>query len=188
MAIVGSSGSGKSTVVSMLLRFVEPSSGRVLVGDVDLGAIDVAAWRSRIAWVPQNPTIFAGTIGDNVRFGNDGASRAEVVEALRRAGLEDFLSALDMEVGERGVLLSAGQRRRLALARAFVRDAPLLIADEPTANLDLDTQESIRMSLDRLAEHRTVVTVVHRPVLAAEADLVVHLERGRVVEVGRPHR
>lgn len=188
VAIVGSSGSGKSTVVSMLLRFVEPSSGRVLVGDVDLGAIDVAAWRSRIAWVPQNPTIFAGTIGDNVRFGNDGASRAEVVEALRRAGLEDFLSALDMEVGERGVLLSAGQRRRLALARAFVRDAPLLIADEPTANLDLDTQESIRMSLDRLAEHRTVVTVVHRPVLAAEADLVVHLERGRVVEVGRPHR
>jgi ATP-binding cassette subfamily C protein CydCD len=188
VAIVGSSGSGKSTVVSMLLRFIEPSSGRILVGNVDLAAVDADAWRSLIAWVPQDPTIFAGTICDNVRFGDASASRTEVVEALHRAGLEDFASVLDAEVGERGVLLSAGQRRRLGLARAFVRDAPLLIADEPTAHLDLDTQESIRMSLDRLAEHRMVITVVHRPVLAADADLVVHLEQGRVVNVGRPRR
>jgi len=188
VAIVGSSGSGKSTVVSLLLRFIEPSSGRVLVGNADLAGVDSGAWRSQIAWVHQNPTIFAGTIGDNVRIGNAGASRAEVVEALQRAGLEGFVATLDAEVGEKGVLLSAGQRRRLALARAFVRDAPLLIVDEPTANLDMDTQESIRESLDLLAEHRTVVTVVHRPVLAADSDLVVHMEQGRVVEVGRPRR
>ncbi|MFZ0492925.1 MAG: thiol reductant ABC exporter subunit CydD [Acidimicrobiia bacterium] len=188
LAIVGRSGSGKSTIVSLLLRFLEPSSGRITAGGVDLAGIDPDEWRRAIAWVPQDPTIFAGTIGDNVRIGNTGASRAEVMEALRRAGLGDFVADLDAEVGERGVLLSAGQRRRLGLARAFVRDASLLIADEPTANLDLDTQESIRAVLDRLAEQRTVVTVVHRPVLAADADLVVRLEQGRIVEVGRPQR
>ncbi len=188
LAIVGRSGSGKSTIVSLLLRFLEPSSGRITAGGIDLAGIDPDEWRSAIAWVPQDPTIFAGTIGDNVRFGSSGASRTEIAQALRHAGLGDFADALDTDVGERGALLSAGQRRRLGLARAFVRDAPLLIADEPTANLDLDTQEDIRAALDRLAEQRTVVTVVHRPVLAADADLVVRLEQGRIVEVGRPQR
>jgi ATP-binding cassette subfamily C protein CydCD len=188
LAIVGRSGSGKSTIVSLLLRFLEPSSGRITAGGIDLAGIDPDEWRSAIAWVPQDPTIFAGTIGDNVRFGSSGASRTEIAQALRHAGLGDFADALDTDVGERGALLSAGQRRRLGLARAFVRDAPLLIADEPTANLDLDTQEDIRAALDRLAEQRTVVTVVHRPVLAADADLVVRLEQGRIVEIGRPRR
>jgi ABC-type multidrug transport system fused ATPase/permease subunit len=174
--------------VSLLLRFLEPSSGRITAGGIDLAGIDPDEWRSAIAWVPQDPTIFAGTIGDNVRFGSSGASRTEIAQALRHAGLGDFADALDTDVGERGALLSAGQRRRLGLARAFVRDAPLLIADEPTANLDLDTQEDIRAALDRLAEQRTVVTVVHRPVLAADADLVVRLEQGRIVEIGRPRR
>jgi len=193
VAMVGSSGSGKSTAVAALLRFVEPVGGRVLVGEVDLAGVDADEWRRRIAWVPQDPTVFAGTIRDNVRFGNPDASDEEVGEAVRLAGLDRFVQrlgdGLDAQVGEGGSLLSAGQRRRLGLARAFVRDsAPILIADEPTANVDLDTQEDIRAALDRLAEHRTVVTVVHRPVLAADADLVVHFERGRIVEVGRPRR
>jgi ATP-binding cassette subfamily C protein CydCD len=192
LAIVGSSGSGKSTLISLLLRFLEPTVGKLLVGGIDLADIDPDEWRSTIAWVPQNPTIFAGTIGDNVRFGSPGASDREVADAVRLAGLASFVSnlpsALDTDVGERGVLLSAGQRRRVGLARAFARDAPLLLADEPTANVDLETQEGIRTALGQLAEGRTVITVVHHPVLAADADMVVHLERGRVVEVGRPRR
>jgi len=185
-AIVGSSGSGKTSVVSLLMRFVEPSSGCVRVGSSDLGELDADEWRKLIAWVPQDPTVFAGTVRDNVRFGRSGASDAEVEEALRLAGLDGLDP--DLEVGERGVLVSAGQRRRLGLARAFVRDAPLLLADEPTANLDSDTQEGIRASLGLLAERRTVVTVVHRPILAADADVVIHLEAGRLVEIGRPRR
>lgn len=186
VAIVGSSGSGKSTVAALLLRFLEPTSGSVLIGDTDTGELDAAAWRKLIAWVPQDPTVFAGTIADNVRIGRADASDADVAEALRLAGLAGLDPVLEM--GERGVMLSTGQRRRLGLARAFIRDAPLLIADEPTANLDLDTQEGIRTALDLLAEQRTVLTIVHRPVLAADADVVIHLEAGRVVEIGRPLR
>lgn len=192
LAIVGSSGSGKSTIVALLLRFLEPSAGRILVGDVDLSGIDADEWRRMIAWVPQSPTIFAGTIRDNARFAAPASSDDDVWQALRLAGLETFarglVDGLDTEVGEGGGLLSAGQRRRLGLARAFIRDAPLLIADEPTANLDLDTQEDIRRALRTLAERRTVVTVVHRPLLAADADQVVHLEQGRVVATGRPRK
>lgn len=190
IAIVGPSGSGKSTIVTLLLGFVTPDVGAVRVGGVDLAAVDLDEWRKHVAWIAQNPYLFAGTIRDNIRFGNEAADEEQVESAASAAGVVAFAAnlpeGLDTEIGERGARLSAGQRRRIGLARAFIRDAPLVIADEPTANLDLDTQEEIRASLDGIAGTRTLVTVVHRPVLAADADWVIRLDGGRIVEQGRP--
>jgi len=189
-ALVGSSGSGKSTVAAHLLGFATPSAGVIRVDGVDLADLDPEAWRTQISWLPQDPYLFAGTIRDNIRFADASVSEERVVEAARVAGVAGFAetlpAGLDTEIGERGLRLSAGQRRRIGLARLFVRDAPLVIADEPTANLDLDTQEEIRAALDTVAAGRTMVTIVHRPVLAADADRVVRLDQGRVVEQGRP--
>lgn len=190
LGIVGSSGSGKSTIAALLLRLIEPDTGRIMIGETDLADVDPQEWRRQISWMPQNPYLFAGTIRDNIRFGDAEASEAAVQEAARLAGVLDFADGLpfglDTEIGERGTRVSAGERRRIGLARAFVRNAPLLIADEPTANLDLDTQEEIRDALATISRDRTVVMIVHRPVLAADADRVVHLEGGQVVEEGRP--
>ncbi|MGC4974982.1 thiol reductant ABC exporter subunit CydD [Streptomyces sp. DT199] len=180
VALVGPSGAGKSTLLSVLLGFVRPVEGRVRVGDVDLADADLQQWRSRIAWVPQRPHLYAGTIAENVRLARPGADDDSVRRALRDAGALDFVDALpegvDTALGEDGAGLSAGQRQRLALARAFLADRPVLLLDEPTAALDGATEAEVVAAVRRLAAGRTVLLVVHRPALLEVADRVVRLE------------
>ncbi len=181
LALTGPSGCGKSTLLAMLLGFLQPDEGLVEVGDVDLATVDPDAWRKGIAWVPQRPHLFAGTIADNVRLGRPDAGLAEVDNALAAAGLGGAVAALPEGVhtllGERGTGLSAGERQRVALARAFLRDPQLLLLDEPTANLDGETEASVLDAVVRLSRGRTVVMVAHRPALLALADRVVDLSR-----------
>lgn len=180
VALVGPSGVGKSTLLNVVLGFAVPDEGRVRVGGRDLAELDPERWRSRIAWVPQRPHLFAGTIAENVRLARPDADDAAVVAALRDAGAYDFVAELpDGErtlLGEDGSGLSAGQRQRLAIARAFLADRPLLLLDEPTASLDGETEAGIVDAVRRLAAGRTVLLVVHRPALLAVADRVVTLE------------
>jgi thiol reductant ABC exporter CydD subunit len=189
VALVGPSGSGKSTLASLLLRLAEPSSGRITVGGVDLAACDPAAWRAQVAWVPQHPTLFRGTVADNIRLGDPRASDRRVEEAATLAGAMEFVRRLpqgfETLVGDGGRPLSAGQLERLALARALLRDAGLVILDEPTANLDRASAELVEDAIDRMREDRTVLLVVHNPALARLADRVVTLRAGRLVEAVR---
>ncbi|MER6382277.1 thiol reductant ABC exporter subunit CydD [Streptomyces sp. NPDC001250] len=179
VALVGPSGVGKSTLVSVLLGFVEPTEGRVRIGGADLSGLDVEEWRSRIAWVPQRPHLYAGTIAENVRLARPEADDSAVRQALRDAGALEFVEALpegaETVLGEDGAGLSAGQRQRLALARAFLADRPVLVLDEPTAGLDGATEAEVVAAVRRLAVGRTVLLVVHRPALLDVADRVVRL-------------
>ncbi|MDT9691983.1 thiol reductant ABC exporter subunit CydD [Streptomyces sp. P9(2023)] len=187
VALVGPSGVGKSTLLDVVLGFATPEAGgSVRVGGAELGSLDLEEWRSRIAWVPQRPYLFAGTIAENVRLARPDASDEAVREALRSAGADGFLGSLpagvDTPLGEDGAGLSAGQRQRLALARAFLADRPLLLLDEPTAALDGETEAGVVDAVRRLAAGRTVLLVVHRPALLAVADRVVELGRASVPE------
>ncbi len=169
VAVTGPSGAGKSTLLRALLGFVEPSAGRITVDGIDLADIDRASWHRQIAWVPQRPHLFAGTVAENVRLARPDASDADVRSALAAAGAGGF-AAPDDAIGEDGAGLSAGQRQRLALARAFLADRPLLLLDEPTANLDGDTEAEVVEALRELSATRTVLLVAHRPALLPLAD------------------
>ncbi|MFP3989291.1 thiol reductant ABC exporter subunit CydD [Streptomyces sp. E11-3] len=180
VALVGPSGAGKSTLLSAVLGFVRPDAGRVCVGGTDLATVSLQEWRERIAWVPQRPHLFAGSIAENVRLARPDAGASAVREALRDAGALAFVDALpdgvDTVLGEDGAGLSAGQRQRLALARAFLADRPVLLLDEPTAALDGATEAEVVDAVRRLSVGRTVLLVVHRPALLAVADRVVRVE------------
>lgn len=191
VALVGPSGVGKSTLLDVVLGFATPEEGgSVRVGGAELGTLDVEEWRSRIAWVPQRPYLFAGTVAENVRLARPEASDEAVRKALRDAGADGFLRSLpagvDTVLGEDGAGLSAGQRQRLALARAFLADRPLLLLDEPTAALDGETEAAVVDAVRRLAAGRTVLLVVHRPALLAVADRVVELAPPSAPEERRP--
>jgi thiol reductant ABC exporter CydD subunit len=179
VAVVGPSGCGKSTLVGVLLGLLSPDTGSVHIGDVDLAALDLDRWRSRLAWVPQRPHLFARSISENIRLGAPDASPRDVEQAVIDAGLDDVVArlpqGLETRLGERGAGLSAGERQRIAVARAFLRNAPLLLLDEPTANLDGLTEESILRTIRRLVVGRTVLLVAHRPALVELADRVVPL-------------
>ena len=183
VALVGPSGSGKSTVASLLLRFVEPIGGRISVGGLDLAHCRADFWREQIAWVPQRPTIFRGTIADNIRLGDAGATERAVRDAAVLAGADRFIQALpfgyETLVGDGGRPLSAGESRRIALARAFVRNAPLVILDEPTADLDRTSAAVVAESVERLRAGRMVLLIAHRPELVEHADRVVVLADGK---------
>jgi thiol reductant ABC exporter CydD subunit len=185
VALVGPSGGGKSTVVDLLLGFADPARGRVTVGGVDLGDCDADAWRSQVAWVPQHPTLFRGSVADNIRLGDPAAGDERVRASAVAAGADAFVSALPdgyaTIVGDGGRPLSAGQRRRLALARAFLRDAPLVLLDEPTADLDPRSAEVVGEAIGRLRRRATVLVVAHEPSLSERADRVVRLDGGRVL-------
>ncbi|MFF2007785.1 thiol reductant ABC exporter subunit CydD [Streptomyces sp. NPDC058195] len=180
VALVGPSGVGKSTLLDVVLGFTRPDEGRVRVGGADLAELAPERWRERIAWVPQRPYLFAGTIAENVRLARPDADDGAVEAALRDAGAHDFVAALPQgpltRIGEDGTGLSAGQRQRLALARAFLADRPVLLLDEPTASLDGETEAGIVEAVRRLSAGRTVLLVVHRPALLAVADRVVRLD------------
>ncbi|MCK1819273.1 thiol reductant ABC exporter subunit CydD [Streptomyces sp. XM83C] len=186
VALVGPSGAGKSTLLNVLLGFVRPAEGRVRIGGADLADLDLEQWRSRIAWVPQRPHLYAGTIAENVRLARPEADDSAVRQALADAGALEFVDALPdgprTVLGEDGAGLSAGQRQRLALARAFLADRPVLLLDEPTAALDGRTEADIVEAVRRLAVGRTVLLVVHRPALLAVADRVVRLEPAGTAE------
>ncbi len=185
VALVGPSGAGKSTLAGLVLRLADPSSGRVACGGVDLRATDPAAWRRHVAWVPQRPTLFAGTVADNIRLACPAASDAEVRAAAHAAGAEAVIAELPdglaTRIGEGGRALSMGQAQRIALARAFLRDAPLVVLDEPTAHLDEHAAAAVGAAIERLVAGRTALIVVHRPALAAAAGRIVRLDGGRVV-------
>ncbi|MBZ9596863.1 thiol reductant ABC exporter subunit CydD [Streptomyces erythrochromogenes] len=184
VALTGPSGAGKSTLLQVLLGFVRPTAGRVRIAGVDLAELSPEHWRERIAWVPQRPHLFAGTVAENVRLARPGAGEGEVTAALKDAGAWEFVSALprgaETLLGEGGVGLSAGQRQRLALARAFLADRPVLLLDEPTAALDGETEAGIVDAVRRLSAGRTVLLVVHRPALLAVADRVIRMTAGPV--------
>jgi ABC-type transport system involved in cytochrome bd biosynthesis fused ATPase/permease subunit len=179
VALTGESGSGKSTALAVLLGMADPVAGQVLIGDVPLSTVDLDAWRRRIAWVPQRPWIFAGTVADNIRLGAPHADHVAVRRAARDAGAEPFIDLLPhgfaTRLGDDGAGVSAGQRQRIALARAFLRDAPLVLLDEPTANLDPETAAEVMAGIRRLAAGRTVIIAAHRPELIALAGSEIRL-------------
>ncbi|MFB1486503.1 MULTISPECIES: thiol reductant ABC exporter subunit CydD [unclassified Thiocapsa] len=188
VALVGTSGAGKTTVINLLLGFLSPTSGRILIGDQALADLDLEEWRSHLAWVPQQPRLFQGTIGDNIRLGCPDADLESVRAAARRARAADFIEALpagyDNLVGERGAGLSGGQIQRIALARAFLRDAPLVILDEATANLDPESERLVQEGIEELAKGRTLLVVAHRLATVRRADRILVLASGRVAESG----
>ncbi len=191
VALVGPSGAGKTTVTRLLLLFVEPTSGRIIVDGRALDQLDVAAWRRRVAWVPQHPTIIAGTVADNIRLGDPGASLDRVRRAADAARALEVIDSLpdgmDSWLGEQGLALSGGQRQRIAIARAVLRDAPLVVLDEFTAHLDEDLEQDVREAIGELLRHRTALVIAHRASTAAMADRTVHLDGGRIVpEPGGP--
>jgi len=189
VALVGPSGAGKSTVASLILRFADPTGGCVTVGGVDLGGCDPAAWRATTAWVPQRPTMFRATVADNIRLGAPDASIEGVHSAAVRAGADAFVRALpagyETVIGDGGRPLSAGERRRIALARAFLRDAPLVILDEPTADLDEESAAIVAGAVERLRRGRTLLVIAHDPAVVGHADRVVVLDDGRATELPR---
>ncbi len=191
VALVGKTGAGKTTVAQLLLRFITPDAGALFVGDTPLAAIDAAVWRRQVAWVPQQPHLFHGTAAENIRLARPEATMAEVVAAAQAAHAHEFIQALpqgyDTPLGEQGARLSGGQRQRLALTRAFLKDAPLLILDEATVHLDAESEALVQDALRRLMRQRTVLVIAHRLTLVYEADLVVVLDEGKVVEAGTPN-
>jgi ATP-binding cassette, subfamily C, bacterial CydD len=188
VAIVGESGAGKTTLAHLVLRLLRPDSGVIVSGGVPLDRIDANEWRGRVAWVPQRPHLFHGTLRDNLLLARPDASSREIARAIELAALTDVVGrlphGLDTPLGERGERLSGGQAQRLALARAFLRDAPLLVLDEPTAQLDPETDAVVAASLGALCRGRTVLLIAHRLTTVRGADAIVVLERGRVRERG----
>ena len=188
VAIVGPSGAGKSTVFSLLLRYYDPDAGRVLVDGIDLREADPQAVRARMAIVPQDVTVFASSVADNIAFGKPGADRAAIVAAARAAHADEFISRMDQgydtPVGERGVTLSGGQRQRIAIARAILRDAPVLLLDEATSALDAESETLVQEALEKLMQGRTTLVIAHRLATVLKADRILVMDGGRLVEEG----
>jgi len=189
IALVGPSGAGKSTLVNLLLGFVRPDEGRITVNGLDLAELALPPWRERLAWVPQSPRLFHGTLLDNARLGRPDADMVAVENAARLAHADEFVHALpegwQTRIGELGQGLSGGQIQRLSLARAFLRDAPLVLLDEPTVSLDPRSERLVTDALERLAEGRTLLVIAHRLHTVRQADLILVLDQGRLVQQGR---
>jgi ABC-type multidrug transport system fused ATPase/permease subunit len=188
VALVGPSGAGKSTVAYLLLRFVEPDRGAIQVGDRPLRELSPVDWREQVAWVPQNPYLFYGTVTENIRLAHPGASLEQVRRAARQAHAHEFVEALpqgyDTVIGERGSRLSGGEAQRIALARAFLKDAPLILFDEATANLDPEVEALVQEAMGRLLQGRTALLIAHRLSTVYRADRILVMDQGRIVEAG----
>jgi ATP-binding cassette subfamily C protein CydD len=187
-AVVGRSGSGKSTLVGLLLRFLDPDAGVISANGVPVEDLPAGAWREHVALVPQRPHLFYGSVLENIRLARPDASRAEAERAAELAGAAEFIRRMphgyDTQIGERGQRLSGGEAQRLAIARAFLKDAPLLVMDEPTSSLDPESERLVRDALDRLAQGRTSLIVAHRLNTVSTADRIIVLHEGRVAETG----
>jgi ABC-type multidrug transport system fused ATPase/permease subunit len=188
VALVGPTGAGKTTVVSLIPRFYDVHSGRVMVDGLDVRGLTLRSLRQQISIVLQEPLLFSGSIADNIRYGRLEAGDADIVQAAKAAHAHDFIMALPQQyetlLGERGVQISGGERQRVAVARAFLKDAPILILDEPTSSIDSRTEGVILDALERLMVGRTTFLVAHRLSTIRSADLIIVLDRGRIVEQG----
>jgi ATP-binding cassette, subfamily B, bacterial len=188
VAIVGSSGAGKSTVLSLILRYYDTTSGDISLDGVSVRDVDPAELRSRLSIVPQDVTIFASSIHDNIAFGRPDATRADVIAAAKAAHAHEFIERLDNGYdtmsGERGVTLSGGQRQRIAIARAILKNAPVLLLDEATSALDAESEKLVQNALDGLMQDRTTIVIAHRLATVLKADRILVMDDGRVVEEG----
>jgi len=189
ITLTGPSGAGKSSLLALLLRFAEPTRGRIEVGGVDLASIPVGEWRRQLSWVPQAPYLFAASVADNIALGDPTASRNAIVRAAQAAGAAEFIESLPRgyltEVGERGLRLSSGQRQQITLARAFLRGAPLLLLDEPAAHLDAVSAHRLDTAIAALTADRTVVQVTHGQTRARKAGRVFALDAGQLRQAPR---
>ena len=189
VALVGPTGSGKSTFVKLLQRLYDLEGGRILIDGQDIARVSQSTLRRAIALVPQDPALFHRTIAENIAYGRPDASEEEIVQAARRARAHDFIAALpkayDTLVGERGVKLSGGERQRVAIARAFLADAPILVLDEATSSLDVETERQVQAAADELMRGRTTIVIAHRLSTIRSADRILVFDHGRVVEEGR---
>jgi ATP-binding cassette subfamily B protein len=188
VAFVGPSGAGKSTTFQLLLRFYDPAAGRIVMDGVDIASADPLAVRSRIGLVPQDTVLFAASARENIRYGRPGATDAEVEAAAQAAAADEFLRRLpegyDTFLGERGARLSGGQRQRIAIARAILRDPPILLLDEATSALDAESERLVQGALDRLMQGRTTIIIAHRLATVLQADRIVVMDHGRIVDQG----
>lgn len=188
VALVGSSGSGKSTIASLVLRFYDPIEGRVIFDDKDARDYELTSLRSQVAFVPQEVILFGGTIRENIAYGKPGATEEEIAEAAKKANAWDFISSfpsgMETLVGERGIQLSGGQRQRIAIARAVLRNPAVLILDEATSSLDSESEKLVQSALDELMRNRTSLVIAHRLSTIRNADLIVVLDQGEVKETG----
>jgi subfamily B ATP-binding cassette protein MsbA len=188
VGIVGPTGGGKSTIVSMVPRFYDPAGGRVLIDGVDLRDFTIQGLRGQIGFVLQDTVLFRGTIHDNIAYGRPTATDAEIVEAAKLANADEFIAKMpdgyNTMVGERGLTLSGGQRQRIGIARAIIRNAPILILDEPTAALDTESEKLVMEALERLMKGRTVLTIAHRLSTIRDAHKILVLKDGVVAEEG----
>ena len=188
VALVGHTGAGKSTLLGLVPRLYDPTAGAVAIDGYDVREFTLKSLRERISIVPQDGVLFGGDVRENIAYGNPDATDDEIEAAARAALIHDFVASLPdgyaTVVGERGVTLSGGQRQRLAIARALVKNAPIVLLDEPTTSLDARSEELVLAALDRLLERRTALVVAHRLATVRRADLIVVMERGRIVELG----
>jgi ABC-type multidrug transport system fused ATPase/permease subunit len=188
VALVGSTGAGKTTLASLIPRFADPSRGSVHVDGCDIRSYTLASLRSQIALVLQETVLFYGTVRDNIAYGRPDATLEDIIAAAQAANAHEFITALpqgyDTLIGERGVNLSGGQRQRIALARAIIREAPILLLDEPTTGLDASSEALVVQGMARLMEERTVLVIAHRLSTINRADLILVLEHGEIVERG----
>ncbi|HEY4874076.1 MAG TPA: ATP-binding cassette domain-containing protein, partial [Puia sp.] len=188
IGICGPTGSGKSTVVSLIARFYDPTGGRILIDDIDISDYILDKLRGQIGYVLQDTILFFGSIRENIAYGKPDATEEEILDAAKLAHADEFINKMphgyDTLVGERGVTLSGGQKQRIGIARAIVRNSPILILDEPTASLDTESEKVVMEALERLMEGRTVITIAHRLSTIRDADKIIVIENGCVAEQG----
>ncbi|MBL1320350.1 MAG: thiol reductant ABC exporter subunit CydD [Methylophaga sp.] len=188
VALVGTSGAGKSTVIRLLAGFIQPTQGKLLINGISLESLNIKDWRQQIAWVPQEPHLFQGTIRENIVLGMATHSDEQLYLAAKQAHIDHFIEALperyDTEIGEKGQGLSGGQIQRIALARAFIKDAPVILLDEATANLDVESEQAIQQAIEQLAQGRTVVMIAHRLATVKNADQIIVMDHGKIIQSG----
>ncbi|WP_321337555.1 thiol reductant ABC exporter subunit CydD [uncultured Cohaesibacter sp.] len=189
LALVGPSGAGKSTIIDLILGLAQPSEGQILVNGIDLSTLPIGAWRQQLAYVPQKPTLFSGTIMDAIRYGQPDAGMEAVEAAAKLAQAHDFITGLSdgyaHQLNEKGAGLSGGQIQRIAIARALLRDAPLVLLDEPSAHLDRENEARIQNALHALEQSATTITIAHRLHTIEQADAILVMQQGKIAEMGR---
>jgi ATP-binding cassette subfamily B protein len=188
LAVVGRSGSGKSTLARLLLRLYDPTGGKILIDGQDIRELSPGSVRQAIGVVPQETALFNDTLGNNIAYGRIGSTRDEVIAATKAAHVHELIASLpeqyETAAGERGVKISGGEKQRIAIARAILKNPPILIFDEATSALDSDSEHAIAQELDRLSRNRTTLIIAHRLSTIVNADAIIVMDRGRIVERG----